>query len=201
MSPVLPAEAKTRGRPRDERASRAIADAVMRQLNELGFAQMTMDGVAAEAGVARTTIYRRFQDRADLVTAVIAGQAPELPEGPSEDPRGDLIRFLSMFDESFGELCLEVIGSLLGSREDPQALELHRRRVVEPRSGYARGLLVRAQELGQIDPKADLDLALQMLVGSVFARRVKGTPASRGWATRAVDAIWRGMAPQHGPGG
>ena len=54
-------------------------------------------------------------------------------------------------------------------------------------------LLERARELGQLGEDADLDLALQMLTGSVFARRVAGQTSRPGWAERAVDAIWRGM--------
>ena len=145
--------------------------------------------------MARATIYRRYRDKADLVTAAIATNGGDLPTRPSDDPRQDLVRFLTQFDARFAEHCLEVLGGLLGAREEPHALALHRQRVIEPRTGYARSLLVRAQELGQLDPDADVDLALQMLVGVVFARRVNGIPSERGWAERAVDAIWKGMGP------
>lgn len=74
-------------------------------------------------------------------------------------------------------------------------MALHRQRVIEPKVAYARGLLVRAQELGQLRPSADLDLAVEMLFGVVFARRVRGVPGGTGWADRAVEAIWRGMGP------
>ena len=62
-----------------------------------------------------------------------------------------------------------------------------------PRMDYARSLLERARELGQLRGDADLDLAVQMLTGSVFARRVSGVATAPGWAERAVDAIWMGM--------
>ena len=91
-----------------------------------------------------------------------------------------------------------MLGTLLGGHEDPRALDLHRERVIEPRAAYARSLLVRAQELGQLDPDADVDLALQMLVGVVFARRISGIPSDRSWARRAVDTVWRGLAPPPG---
>ncbi len=191
-----------RGRPRDQRASAAITDAALRQVRELGYAKVSMESVACEAGVARTTIYRRYRDKADLITAAIAGNSTShLVSGPSDDPRGDLVAYLSEFDQRFAEGCLEVVGTLIGMREDPWALDLHRHRVVEPRMAYARSLLVRARELGQLGEAADLDLALQMLVGSVFARRVAGHTSSAGWAERAVDAIWAGMgvvtSPDH----
>jgi AcrR family transcriptional regulator len=182
------------GRPRDQRASSAITEAALRQLDELGYGGVSMESVASEAGVARTTIYRRYRDKADLITAAIAANSSShLVTEPSTDPRQDLITYLHQFDLRFAEGCLEVVGTLIGSREGPDALSLHRQRVVEPRMAYAKSLLVRAVELGQLAAEADLDLALQMLMGSVFSRRVAGQPSEPGWAVRAVDTIWTGM--------
>jgi len=180
------------GRPRDEAASQAIFAAALRQVDELGYGRMSVESVAAEAGVSRTSVYRRFRDKADMVTAAIA-QSYALPAAPDVDPRDALVRFLEEFDARFAESCLEVIGSLVGAREDPGALTLHRERVVAPRLGYARSLLETARDRGQLDPDADLDVALQMLAGSVLCRRVSGSPPSPGWARRAVDTVWSGM--------
>ena len=183
-----------RGRPRDERVSSAITAAALRQLEQHGYANVSMESVASEAGVARATIYRRYRSKADLITAAIAGNSTLHPSREiADDPRADLITYLHEFDQRFAEGCLEVVGTLIGMREDPWALDLHRQRVVAPRMEYKRALLVRAQELGQLRQDADLDLALQMLTGSVFARRVAGQTSEEGWAERAVDAIWAGM--------
>ncbi len=185
---------RARGRPRDERANRAITEAALRQLAAMGYAKISMESVASEAGVARATVYRRYRDKADLVTAAIAGNSStHLAPGPSEDPRTDLIAYLTEFDERFAESCLEVVGSLIGAREEPGSLDLHRQRVVAPRMGHARSLLEAARQRGQLRPDVDLDLALEMLAGSVFARRVAGTASSPGWAERAVDTVWSGM--------
>jgi AcrR family transcriptional regulator len=182
------------GRPRDQRASSAITSAALRQLEELGYANITMESVASEAGVARATVYRRYRDKADLITAAIAtNSTAHLVEGAADDPRADLIAYLDQFDRRYAEGCLEVVGTLIGMREDPTALDLHRQRVVVPRMAYMVALLERARELGQLGEDADLDLALQMLTGSVFARRVAGLTSRPGWAERAVDAIWNGM--------
>jgi AcrR family transcriptional regulator len=191
------------GRPRDERATRAITEAALRQLSALGYARMSMESIAGEAGVARATVYRRFKDKADLVTAAIADNpGGHFPDRPSDDPRADLVVYLEAFDERFGESCVEVVGTLLGSRDERDALELHRQRVVEPRTGYMRTLLVRAQELGQLSADTDVDLAVQLLSGSVLARRVSGVSSPPNWAPRALDMIWRNPPaadpePQH----
>lgn len=181
------------GRPRDARVSQAILEAAMRQLADLGYARMSMESVASEAGVARATVYRRYRDKADLVTAAIAASPGPLPVPSQGDPLEDLVAFLDEFDLRFAESCLEVIGCLIGSRETPHAMALHRARVVEPRTGYVRALLARAQELGRLAPGADVEVALQLLAGAVFARRVAGVPPERGWARRAVETLCRGI--------
>jgi AcrR family transcriptional regulator len=180
------------GRPRDEQATRAITEAALRQLAEHGYARVSMESIAMEANVARATVYRRFRDKADLITAAIASNAGgRFAERTSDDPRADLISYLEEFDERFGEDCVEVMGTLLGSRHERGALALHRDRVVAPRTAYARGLLEQARQRGQLPAHIDVDLAVEMLAGSVFARRVSGTPSSPGWARRALDMIWR----------
>ena len=184
------------GRPRDERASQAISDAALRQMDAVGFGQMTMETIAIEAGVSRTTIYRRYRDKADVMTAAIASRmALGLIGEKSLEPRQELVRFLRAFDGRFVEPCLEVIGGLVGDRSSPHALALHRERVVQPASEYALSLLVEAQRRGELAADADLGLAVQMLAGSVFFRRVSGEAAGRCWAENAVAALWRGMAP------
>lgn len=184
------------GRPRDERASQAITEAALRQLDELGFGQITMESIALEAGVSRATIYRRYRDKADVVTTAIASGTVVQPKGGRPvDPRKDLVRFLEALDGRVAESCLEVIGGLAGDRSSPHALEMHRERVVKPLSEYALSLLEEARRRGQLAADADLPLALQMLAGSVFFRRVSGQPAGPGWAEKAVAAVWRGMGP------
>jgi AcrR family transcriptional regulator len=191
--------ARTRGRPRDERVTRAITEAALRQLLEEGYTRLTMESVASEAGVARATVYRRFKDKADLVTAAIAsyaGPGPASSEpGPGlgdSGPAADLERFLVDFDNRFNRSCIEVLGGLLADREDPTALALHRERVIEPRRAYARALLEQARDSGELDPDADLDLTLDMLIGVVIARAVGGRDLEPGWARRAIDLVWRG---------
>jgi AcrR family transcriptional regulator len=160
---------------------------------------MSMESVASEAGVSRATVYRRYRDKGDLVTAAIAGNGGSgPPDGATGDPRTDLARYLAEFDERFGESCLEVLGALVGEREDAGALALHRQRVIAPRHAYARSLLEEARRRGELRSDADIDLALEMAAGSVFYRRVSGIVSGPGWAARAVEAIWAAMGPDPG---
>lgn len=196
QSPSVEPRAAARGRPRDERATAAIAGAALRQLEALGYCRMSMESVAAEAGVARATVYRRFQDKADLVTSAIAARLE--PAASTKRPLADLVMFVDGFDARIAEHCLEVIGCLLAAREDPQAMALHRDRVVEPRVRAMRALLEDARDAGLLRADADVDLALHMLLGAVFTRRIVGLPHERGWAHRAVAAACHGVATDEG---
>lgn len=182
--------ARAAGRPRDQRATTAILAATRRQLEDVGFGRLSLESVAAEAGVSRTTVYRRFEGKGDLVTAAIADVAPDLPAVPSADPRGDLVRLLGDFEERFGEDCLEVLGGLLGLREEPEAMALHRHRVVWPRTAPVRALLEQAVAGGALPPGTEVDRMVEMLAGAVLARRAMGVPPDRRWAEDAVATFW-----------
>ena len=70
------APARGRGRPRSEEADQAILDATLRMVGEHGVAGTTIEGVAAEAGVGKTTIYRRWPNKNDLILAAISNIVP-----------------------------------------------------------------------------------------------------------------------------
>lgn len=196
------APAPFRGRPRDEHTDEAILATTLRLLQDVGYRSLSVESVAAEAGVAKTTIYRRYRNKADLATAALATMVPvdELVQ-PSDDPRGDLVAFLDEFESALEDVGVDVIGSLLGERDDSEFVELHRQRIIRPRLERSRRLLRRAQELGMIRSDADLDLALEMLIGSFVARHLSGRKRPPRWAEQAVTTLWRGLEVRHEPRG
>jgi len=78
-----------RGRPRDEEADGAILDAALALLSEQGYGGLRMEAVAARAGVAKATVYRRWPDKLSLAMAAI-GRIPELPPVDTGSLLGDL---------------------------------------------------------------------------------------------------------------
>src|SRR5258708_38091786 len=66
-----------RGRPRDQHADAKILKATIRLLEQHGFRAVTLEGIAEEAGVARTTVYRRWPNKAaGLVGAFLTPVPP-----------------------------------------------------------------------------------------------------------------------------
>jgi AcrR family transcriptional regulator len=185
------------GRPRDARATESINAAALRQLAEVGYARMSMESVAAEAGVARATVYRRYADKAELVTAAMSERLGPPPVA-GDRPLAQLIRYVEEFDLRIAASCVEVVGCLLADRDDPETLSRHRERVVQPRVAALESLLEHARDLDLLRADADLGLVLHMLVGAVLARRVLGLPHEPGWARRAVETACRGVATAEG---
>lgn len=179
-----------------ENVDERIRLAAVSVLRERGYAALSMEGVASDAGVAKTTLYRRFRNKADLATAALAGFAPTVPEpAPDLDTRTAMVAFLTNFATRFEAMGLDVLGSLL-AESDPELLELHRARVIQPRSQAAVALLERGQQRGEIRADVHARLALEMMIGSFFSRHIAGREMPpEEWAEAVVALLWRGLEP------
>ncbi len=184
-----------RGRPRDPEVDAAILAAAARILRERGYAGMSIEAVAAEAGVGKAAIYRRYTSKADLAAATIA-VLRDVDEAPnSDDPRADLVEHLRRLRRALETAGMSMIGTLLVEEgRTPELLERFRERAIGPNRGLARGILRRARDQGLLREDADLELALDMLAGPLFARHLTGQPFPRDWEERVIAAVWRSIA-------
>ncbi len=111
-----------RGRPRSPENDGAILDAAAALLREQGFARMSMEGVAAAAGVSKPTLYLRYASKAELVVAVLVhlriGGAPDL----TGDLRADLIAQLQHLREVYEHTGMTLVGTCLA--EEPRLPDL-----------------------------------------------------------------------------
>ena len=80
----------SRGRPRDEQASTAILSATRELLARDGFAAMSMDAVAATAGVGKPAIYRRYRTKVELVITAIDSALPPMERAGGDDTKAEL---------------------------------------------------------------------------------------------------------------
>ena len=180
------------GRPRSPEADRSILEAALRLLGERGYTNMSIDQVAAEAGVSRATVYRRYRDKADLVTEAVASRygSEEVPDTGSA--YSDLLELARQGRSKLeGEAGMPLAGVLLvEGPHDPELLEWSRKRVILPRRGRYRTVLERGVRRGQIRAGADVEAVIDALIGAYYARHLSGMPADEGWAERVLGEVW-----------
>lgn len=187
------------GRPRSPTADRAILDAAVRLLVEQGYDAMTVEGVAAAAGVGKTTIYRRYPNKRELVVAALGTMAATLSEPDCGDARRDLIALVSDALDLIRRtgVGFTMVGTLLvKERDEPLLLELFRERIIRPRLEAGVRILRRGVERGELRPEIEPEAILTMLIGSIFSRHLLGMPEGASALASVVDTVWRGIATE-----
>ena len=178
------------GRPRSEEADRAILDTCIEILGEVGYASLTIEAVAARAGVGKSTVYRRFPSKAAMVTAAAYRiRARELPVPDTGSLRGDLIALVEngsrlLSEGPWGPLIAAVASEALSDRE----VEVARLRFWRERFDTLAVIVNRAVERGECPADVDTDALLERALGPMFLRYlVTGAPLDAGAAERIVE--------------
>jgi AcrR family transcriptional regulator len=179
-----------RGRPRTRGLDEAILEAALDELSRVGYARMTVDAVARGARTTRPTVYARFPTKAALATAALASLRTRTPRTTTGDLRTDLIEELTLFQSgALRPHGMSMIGAVLAEEhETPLLLELFRRNVVAPRRATIRRILRGGRRTGQIRANADIETAITMLIGSLYASFLAGRTIPPDWPQRVVDA-------------
>jgi AcrR family transcriptional regulator len=188
-----------RGRPRDPGIERAILATTFAQLIEVGYAALSIEAVAAAAGVGKTTIYRRWPAKRDLVVAALGTETPFTPPAQDLDARTALGLFvrqaIAMLIESGA---IRILGSLLVEEQrEPGLLGVFRERILGPRRGMVEAMLRRGIERGQIRPDIDPLVVTEMIAGAVFGHHaILGLQTSDAWIDALVDHVWIAIRAQ-----
>jgi AcrR family transcriptional regulator len=181
------------GRPRREGLDQAILDAALHELARAGYGRMTLAAVARRAGTTKPSIYARFPSKAALATGALESLRRRTPRHRSGDVRADLIEELSLLrNGALRANGMTLVGAVLvEERENPEFIRQFRKHVVEPRRANLRAILVAGRESGQLDEDADIELAITMMIGSLYAAYMAGVRTRRDWAERVVEAWLR----------
>ncbi|HUY46458.1 MAG TPA: TetR/AcrR family transcriptional regulator [Streptosporangiaceae bacterium] len=191
------AEHRRPGRPRSERADRAIIDAALSLFAEHGVEGLCIEKVAARAGVGKATIYRRWPGKEDLLLDALAALKTPLPEPRGESVREDLIALLEAMSADVADpRRAREFALLLGEgTKFPRLMTKYTETVVEPRRDVIRSVLRRGVAAGELRAETDIDVALFMLTGAVLARgKYQPEAISAGYAERVVDELLLGLA-------
>jgi len=186
------------GRPRSESARQAILGAANDLLVRDGFAAVTMEAIAAEAGVGKATLYRWWPGKAAVVMdAFLAATGPCAPFPDTgclvEDLRGQMRALAQAFSGRAGTV---MRGVLAEAQSDPEAAEAFRTRYLAPRRAETRRVLERARSRGQICPHADLETAADALYGPLYYRLTAGhAPLDAAFVDALLSLIFQGLRP------
>ncbi len=190
-------EPTTRGRPRDPQVDRAILDAAVELLHEGGLEAMSVEAVAARAGVSRASVYRRYTNRVDLMEAVFNAAAAAKPEPPDTGSvRTDLVQLIHrlravLLESDTGGMLPAMMSAALENPEVREALE----RFTSARRAPTVEILRRGIERGELRAGTDPDLLADVLVGAVIYRiLMRNVTIGDQRAEHLVDLLLSGSA-------
>ena len=186
--------------PRVERSRRVILSAALELLGEVGYGGFTVEGVAARAGVGKSTIYRHWAGKLDLVEdAIRTLRAVDAP-APAGSVRERVVELLGQVADlvagSTFSTCLPAI--IDAAERDPEVLTIHRRFSCDRRQVLV-DLLAEGVATGEVPAGADLELLSECLVGPIFVRRLLlHEPFDRASVPGLVDVV---LGPTPAPPG
>lgn len=175
----------------------AILAAAIRMLADHGYDGLTMEGVASEAGVGKATLYRRWPSKIDLVLDAIRSMKPMVDIPDHGSVRADLIDLLQGAVSWGGDGdYTEVLSALMSElRRNSELATVYREQFLAPRRAESTMMIQRGIDRGEVRPDVDLELVLDMLIGTIVYRTtISGGELTEAVAERAVDQVLRGIA-------
>lgn len=163
-------EARRPGRPRSEASRQAILSAAIAELEDKGYAAVTMDAIAARAGTGKQTIYRWWPSKAEVVLEALLERAAEQVALPDEGSlRADLVAFLSATFRQRGQRPL-LVGLMAQAVLDPAFAAAFKQRFLFARRAALRSVLDRAVSRGEVATSVDLELLIDVVYGVLWYR-------------------------------
>jgi AcrR family transcriptional regulator len=184
------------GRPRDPGIDTAVLASTLRLLDGGGYARLTLDAAAREAGTSKPAIYRRWGSRQRLVLAALSSRLGEVHVPDTGCTLCDLDECLKVFVAAFDRIAPDVLGPLLADCADDEALRAEfMRALFDPPRAAVREALDRAHGRGDLRADVDRELVLDLIGSFVHYRAVFAhAPMSHGEIERAVQTLLQGIA-------
>ncbi|MFE4515554.1 TetR/AcrR family transcriptional regulator [Kitasatospora sp. NPDC056783] len=186
---------------RSERSRTAVLTAAAELVAEIGYGKLTIEAIAARAGVGKQTIYRWWPSKGAVVFDALLAVS-EHEGGLALPDTGDLAADLRAVlrptsdeladpdtDRTYRALVAEILN-------DPALHTEYRTRLLDPLLDVTRDRLRGARETGELAPDADLDLAVELVYGPLYYRwQYRLGPLTHEHADRLVDAALRALGP------
>lgn len=193
-----------RGRKRSEASRDAILQAALTLLDEGGFAALSIEAIAARAGVGKQTIYRWWSSKAAVVLEALSARAQEdIPLRDTGSFEQDLRRF---FSDTFAALRSgqgRVVRGLMAEAQlDPEFGRMFREQVIEARRATLRALLERGVKARALPARVDRELLMDLLYGPMWYRLlVEHAPLDDAFAAKLARSALRAAQEPNEPRG
>jgi AcrR family transcriptional regulator len=171
-----PPDTKRIGRPRSEESKVAILEATWELLKTTSLRDLSIEAIARESGVGKTTIYRWWPSKVAVVMDAFVENVllvTSFPEGLSatEAIAQQMASLVQAFSGEYGRIVAQIIAE---GQADPEALASYRDRFIYPRRAAAKAIIQQGIENGEFDPKLDPELAIDILYGAIYFRLLVG---------------------------
>ncbi len=182
------------GRPRSSAADEAILEATVDLFAEVGLEALTMEGVAARAGVSKNTLYRRYPNKLDLVvSAVRCYTNVGAPPPDTGTTRGDV---RALVDDLVAIVTATPMGRMLpilvAARTRVPELDVAYSEIVADKRARSAAVVRRGIERGDFRADVDLELVVDAFVSAVFYRfLVTNAPLDEAFRAAVVDTAFR----------
>jgi AcrR family transcriptional regulator len=161
------------GRPRSEESRQSILRSTLKLLKEPGgFPELSIEAIAADANVGKTTVYRWWPTKAALVADAFSSSAAKELQFPDtgslqRDMKLQMRNLIRIFRSERGKV---VAALLAGGQSDPELIEAFRDRFLWPRRKQAYQTLQRGIDRGELPADSNLDVILDSLYGPIYMR-------------------------------
>jgi AcrR family transcriptional regulator len=191
------------GRPRSAQAHKAILDATLELLAQEGFQGLSIEDIAARAGVGKTTIYRRWSSKDELVIDAIHEIQVDLTTVDTGNFRNDLVILFKaanrgiMTHPLLPQLVLRLISEF---QANPEIFQVFLTQLLIPRIQRFMYMVEQAQARGEIRRDIDWTLALELISGPIFIHLLIShylapsmSSSDDKWIEQMIDAVMDGI--------
>ena len=166
-TPIAPPR---RGRPRSQQAHRALLDAALREFVARGYEAMSLEAIAAAAGVSKITLYRRWDSKLALVREVLQSLSDETPmedQGSLEEDLRVLLQEAYRVGTSSpaGQIMPRFVGEIASH---PELLEVYQTEILRPRLERLQALIARARGRRELRENLPMAILADMFGGPLF---------------------------------
>jgi AcrR family transcriptional regulator len=184
------------GRPRDARIDAEVVAKTLKILRNSGYRSVTIERIARELGMARTSLYRRWPSKRHLVAYTVISELGENPAPDTGNLRQDLqavvVTLLRGFSGPLGHALPGLVGEMA---QDEELAETIRHEVLAPRRNSMRAAFDRAIKRGEVAKNLNVEFVLDMLTGPFYYRALlRHAPITRQITSQVVDYVLRVVA-------